>query len=67
MTNNEVEMLEPEAMVFASATVQEDRRSQTVNEEISATRFEKATDKNGLQSRFVRLKKSLRRRSVSIF
>lgn len=66
MTTGETRILETDAMIFSADLMQnnlpEDSEKQTLNQ----IKLEEETNKIDVESRFARLKKSLRRRSVSI-
>ena len=65
MTNGEARVLETEVVIFTAETNQENRQNDEVAE-VSEVKFVEATNKFDIKYRFARLKKSLRKRSVSI-
>lgn len=66
MTKSEATVLETEAVIFPMEFGQDKREEFTVEEETAKLVVEKPPVKTGVEARFARLRKSLRKRSASI-
>lgn len=66
MTKGEARMLETEAVIFSMNSSQDNRQNDLIEEEVGGIKVEEKSIKIDIKDRFARLKKSLRKRSVSI-
>ncbi len=66
MTNGEARRLETEVIIFPADSSRNSRQTVPAEEEIGDIKFEEQTINTEMKSKFARLKKSLRKRSVSI-
>ena len=66
MTNSEATVLETDAVIFPMEFGQDNRETITAEEQTAKPVIEKQSVRTDLEIRFTRLRKSLRKRSVSI-
>lgn len=66
MTNGEAKMLETDAVIFPMNSVEENQKLSLAEEAANKIIVEEKTIDIDIKTRFARLKKSLRKRSVSI-
>ncbi len=66
MTTGEARMLETDVVIFSTELEQNDGQPILIEENSSEIKLAKGTNRIELKERFARLKKSLRKRSVSI-
>ena len=66
MTKGEAKNLETGVVVFPEAFHMDNKSAVSVTEVLIETSVDKSTIRNDVRNRFARLKKSLRKRSISI-
>ena len=66
MTTGEAKMLETETIIFSARTEQNGEHNISIEDAASEIKFDQKQSKIELKERFSKLKKSLRRRSISI-
>ena len=66
MTKNEATVVQTDAVIFPMEFAHDNRETITAEEQSAKPDSEKQSVKVNLENRFARLKKSLRKRSVSI-